>query len=204
MTTAELIPEYVQAAAIAVAGFWAYWRFFHQRSGQPATDIDLELRFLGTQGSNLVIEVAAILENKSLVRHSYDNFRLRVRYLTPHDEIKDSEDPRILHQLDFPHSIDDRFGPPSPDRPVRLFGTVDYINPRQRFQHRYPTYVPAEVTFVWVHCRFDFRQSLSRRLKDRVTRRPTKRPYTDAQRVFSVPGVSATPVGEHAGESHGV
>ena len=191
MTTAELIPEYVQAAAIVVGGLWAYWRFFHQRGGQPATDIDVDLRFLGTQGDRIVVEVAATLENRSLVRHKYRNFRVRVRSLLPKDKIVDAPG-RWLYQLEFPHSIDDRLRRSEMGESAhaeRTFGTVDYINPRQRFQHRYPTFVPAEATFIWVHCRFDFGSGLALWLRRAVSRRQP--PHVDSQKVFAVPGANA-------------
>lgn len=66
----------------------------------------------------------------------------------PSDELVDGDD-TLFHQLRFPHTIDERIA----GRP-RFFANSEYINPRQRFQHRYETFVPCEATFVRVHCRF--------------------------------------------------
>ena len=73
----KVLPQYVQALAVVTAGGWAYWKFIYQRQKDPASDIDLDLRFVGIQDQKWIIEVTAVLENKSLVQHRYENFTLR-------------------------------------------------------------------------------------------------------------------------------
>jgi hypothetical protein len=182
MKTAELIPDYIQAIAILAAGLWAYWTFFKQRGHEPATDIEVEAAFPGRQDGQVLLEVTVVLESKGLVRHPYDDIRLRVRYLMPGDSIRDSGE-RTRYQLVFRHNIDARIRGAR-----RTFGNAEYINPRQRFRHRYETFLPEGATFVLVHCGFDLPQSKWRAKVRRLLRRePPKAVSVDAQRVFRVP-----------------
>jgi hypothetical protein len=164
----SLLPSYIQATAIIIAGGWAYWRFFYQRANEPATDIDIDLRFVGVQVDKWVIEVTSFLKNQSLVRVEYEDFQVSIRYLLPDDKIQDGSD-KVFYQVDCPRSINSRL-----EKGVtRKFGNVDYINPRQEFRHRYITHVPAAATFVWVQCRFWFKN----RKKEKI----------NSQRIFRVP-----------------
>src|SRR2546430_2185777 len=49
MKWVEILPEYIKAAALVVGAGWAYWKFIYQRQREPATDIDIDLRFVGVQ-----------------------------------------------------------------------------------------------------------------------------------------------------------
>ena len=163
----ELLPQYVQALAIIAGGLWAYWQFVYQRKKEPATDIAIDLRFVGQQDHAWIIEVTCVLVNKSLVRHTYRDFQVTVRYLTAADKIVDgSKD--IQHQLHVPTTIDKRLESSTAvkhenGKTRRFFAGVaalekneNYINPGQQFHHRYVTWVPEEATFVWVQCKFSF------------------------------------------------
>lgn len=190
MNWVEIVPGYVTAVAVLVGGVWTYIRFFHERSDEPATDIDVNARFVGVQDGQCLVEVEATLVNRSLVRHYYHDFRMNMRYLTPDDRIVDGGD-RLAYQVHFPHSIDKRVGD------VRYFPNAKYINPRQTFHQRYETFVPAEATFIRVHCGFTFDETT---LVLRVRRffgrdqgpKATKNSGTrgeikiDSQRVFAV------------------
>lgn len=164
----KVVPAYLQAFSVIVAGGWAYRKFIYQRQQEPATDIDVDVRFVGIQAGQWIIEVTSTLENKSLVRNTYRDFYVGVRYLLPDDPIEDGAG-KINYQLHCPNSINDRIS-----KDLRRFGNAEYINPKQAFRHRYITFVPAEATFVWVHCKFTFN----------IKRREL---ITDAQKIFLVP-----------------
>ncbi|MGH9931589.1 MAG: hypothetical protein ACREA9_20470 [Pyrinomonadaceae bacterium] len=173
----ELLPEYVKAFALIVGAAWAYWKFIYQRQREPATDIDVDLKFVGVQKEKWIIEVTCFLENKSLVRHTYRDFQVKIRYLEHTDEITDGSK-EIYYQLQAEKKIDARI-----EKAKRFFAGVDdsktnqnYINPRQQFRHRYITWIPRSATFVWVKCEFDF--GVGRRGK------PQK---MNTQRIFRVP-----------------
>jgi hypothetical protein len=186
-TFLELLPQYIQALAIVAAGLWAYWQFIYQRKKEPATDIDVDLRFVGQQDKAWIIEVTCVLVNKSLVRHTYRNFRVTVRYLTAADKIVDgSKD--IEHQLRVPMTIDKRLDSREDRKTRRFFAGVadaeeneNYINPGQQFHQRYVTWVPDDATFVWVQCKFSY---------DVGRATPQK---TNTQKIFRVPTSPTNP-----------
>ena len=161
-----LLPSYIQALAIVVAGVWAYWKFIYQRQQDPATDIDIDLQFVGVQDEQWVIEVTTVLENKSLVRHSYEDFQVSIRYLEDKDNIEDG-DKNISYQLKCTKSINGRI-----NGEKRLFANVHYINPKQVFKHRYITFIPISASFVWVQCRFFFGKKKNKMNSQKIFRVP--------------------------------
>jgi hypothetical protein len=176
MKWVDIIPEYIKTLALVVGAGWAYWKFIYQRQREPATDIDIDVKFVGVQKEKWVIEITCVLENKSLVRHTYRDFQVTVRYLERTDEITDGPS-EIYYQLDAPTTIDHRI-----NKAKRFFAGVDlsngnqnYMNPKQQFRHRYVTWIPSSASFVWVQCKFDF--SVGGRRKQKM----------NSQRVFRVP-----------------
>ena len=177
----ELIPEYLTVIAIYVGGIWAYLKFVRRRESEPATNLDLDVLFAGCQDEKWLIEVTAVLENKSLVRQTYKDFRLRIRYLLPGDKVIDGDDERLHQQLIFPHTTTvlkdqdgkkvERFFVGEADRDKR----ENYINPNQIFLQRYITSIPVNATFIWVKADFIFDQRSSEDVR------------TSSQRLFKVP-----------------
>lgn len=194
MNWVELLPDYITAIAIVVGGTWAYTRYLHERSDEPATDIDVDVTFVGVQHDACLVEVDVTLENKSLMRHYYHDFRMDMRYLLPSDPIVDG-DARLAYQVCFFHSIDERLE----GGVKRYFPNAEYINPRQAFHQRYVTFVPANASFIRVHCVFTFDETLALRVRQTWTRRKRRGTKTeeknsgkhqairvDTQRVFAV------------------
>src|SRR4051812_39175641 len=133
-----ILPDYIGVALLLIGGLWVYFTFLHQRQGEPATDIDVDLDFVGIQADQHIVQVTAALENRSFVRHRYKDFILTIRYLTREDGVVDG-DALINYQLNCPRTIDSRIGGEK-----RYFANTNYINPRQLFRHRYVTYLPHD------------------------------------------------------------
>jgi hypothetical protein len=147
-------------------------------ANEPATDMDIDVRFIGKQDGKWIIEITVNLENKSQVRLKYENFEIRARYLLPEDTVDDGGH-KIHHQLNFPRNIDERLCGEK-----RFFSNAEYINPKQNFKHRYITWIPGEATFLWVQTKFFFDLKV--------------REKCDGQRIFRVPqsetsGVASLP-----------
>jgi len=176
---AAVLPDYIGIALLAIGGLWAYRKFLHQRQGEPATDIDVDLEFVGTQADAHIVQVTASLENRSLVRHRYRGFTVTIRYLTVEDGVTDG-DAQIGYQLHCPRTIDSRI-----EGHERHFANASYINPRQRFRHRYITYLPAEATYAWVQCRFTYVFTGIRAWWGR--QRDAGPVVTNSQRIYRVP-----------------
>ena len=62
----KVLPTYLQAIAVIAGGVWGYRKFIHQRANEPATDIDIDLKFVGIQDDEWIIEITSFLSNKSL------------------------------------------------------------------------------------------------------------------------------------------
>ena len=210
MKWAELIPEYVKALALIVGAAWAYWKFIYQRQKEPATDIDVALEFVGVQSEKWIIEVTCFLENRSLVRHTYRNFQVKIRYLEAMDEIIDGPE-KIYYQLQVKKKIDARINPRPGEQEIddrinqqpgeketddriekakRFFAGVDdpknkqnYINPKQQFRHRYITWIPVSATFVWVKCEFEYDLDVDGLPKKMNTQRIYRVPHPSEKRT---------------------
>jgi hypothetical protein len=171
-TFASALESFTTVAAIIGGGWWAYWKFVIQRGNEPATDIEVDVAFIGAQDDKLVVQITSTLNNKSLVRLQYDDFQVSARYLLPDDAVREGGE-RLAFQLLFPRTIDERI-----DGAKRYFSNVNYINPKQEFRHRYITYIPVDATFLWVQCKFFFR------LKRRIEK-------TNTQKIFPVPRLAS-------------
>jgi len=187
MTTIEilkLLPEYLKVVALVIGGLWVYWKFIRQRENEPAADIDIDVKFVGIQDNQWIIEATSFVENKSPVKHKYTNFQVTIRYLLPDDKIEDSSKNNVNFQLDCRRTIDDRI-----NRKKRFFDNVDYINPRQAFKHRYITFLPKEASFVWVQCKFYFGKNkfTQEQLQKMDNEEIKKLKKMSSQKIFRVP-----------------
>src|SRR5258708_21614932 len=75
-------------AALDLGGWWTYLRFFKFRKGKPKIDLTLDVVFIQRQGSQWIITVEALLENKSKVQHKFEDFTFEISYTLPSDELK--------------------------------------------------------------------------------------------------------------------
>ena len=164
----SVLPAYIQSVGLIVGGWWAYRKFIRRREDEPATDIDVEVKFIGKQDAKWIIEITSFLKNQSLVRVEYEKFEVRIRYLMMGDKVEDGGE-KIKYQLNFPRTIDERISGGK-----RFFENADYLNPKQEFRHRYITAIPVDATFVWAQCKLDLK----------LRPKPVK---INAQRIFRVP-----------------
>jgi hypothetical protein len=75
-------------AVLIVGGFWTWQRFFKFRKGKPKIDLTLNVVFIRRQGFQWITTVEALLENKSKVRHKFEDFTFEICYTLPSDELK--------------------------------------------------------------------------------------------------------------------
>src|SRR5260370_29701614 len=106
-TVASTLESFVKVAAIIIGAGWAYWKFVRQRANEPATDMDLDVKFVGKQDGKWIVEITVVLGNRSQVRLKYDDFQITARYLLRGDKVEDGGHD-IHHQLNFPRTIDER------------------------------------------------------------------------------------------------
>jgi hypothetical protein len=126
------------------------WWFLYRRVLEPSSELELGASLVGRQADQLLLEVTALLTNKSSVRQRYRDFQVSVRYLLPTNEIADGPE-NLGYQLHVPNSIDQRIGK------KRFVGYAEYIDAGITFRHSYITFVPADATYLWVHAKLEFR-----------------------------------------------
>jgi hypothetical protein len=144
----EIFSSLVQSIGLVLAAGWAYWKFVLQREAEPATDIDVDLAFIGTQMQQWIVQVTATLANKSQVRLEYKDFQVTLRYLLTDESVEDGDE-KVGYQLKCNHTIDERIA-----KNKRFFANSLFINPKQEFRHRYVTFLPDKASFVWVQCKY--------------------------------------------------
>jgi hypothetical protein len=61
MNTSALsdIAKVIESLAVVVGGGWAYWQFVVRRESEPATDLDVDLSFVGVQNGQWIVQVCA-------------------------------------------------------------------------------------------------------------------------------------------------
>jgi len=141
--------------------------------------------------------IVSRLGDRSLVRHTYRNFQVKIRYLEAMDEIIDGPE-KIYYQLQVKKKIDARINPRPGEKETddriekakRFFAGVDdpknkqnYINPKQQFRHRYITWIPVSATFVWVKCEFEYDLDVDGRPKKMNTQRIYRVPHPSEKRT---------------------
>jgi hypothetical protein len=89
--------------ALAIGGYWAYWRFIRQREGRPHVQFSADIVFIRKQGEWWIVEFVAWVENKGKVQHLIKDFYFDVRALLVEDAVEVSDDFR--GQVFFPHRI---------------------------------------------------------------------------------------------------
>jgi hypothetical protein len=84
---AETAGSIATTAALIIGGIWAYRNFFQFREGEPKIDLSIEVDFIRKHGARWIVEVEALLENKSKVRHEFRDFAFKVCYALQSDEL---------------------------------------------------------------------------------------------------------------------
>jgi hypothetical protein len=100
---AGAIESLMTILALAIGGYWAYWRFIRQREGRPHVQFSADIVFIRKQGDWWIVEFVAWLENKGKVQHLIKDFHFDVHALFADDPVEVSADFR--GQVFFPHEI---------------------------------------------------------------------------------------------------
>jgi len=145
----SIIQASINVVALIFAGAWAYAR----RVREPRAEFKIDLDFVGKQDKYWLVEASAYIENKGLVRYSIQDMRIRLRYLTKDDQVRDGGED-IRHQIFFPNSIDVAGF-------KRIVEKQTYVNPNLQYRYSYITRVPEEATFVLVHCKLKYWKTFS-------------------------------------------
>ncbi|EFK95998.1 hypothetical protein LDC_1982 [sediment metagenome] len=145
----EGFADFATGIAVLVGGGWAFWKYGLQREAHPKIQFDIDLNVLGKQGDSLLVEVAATITNKGLVRVNIRRFRLDLLYLSR--DAKAFSDPiRFNGQVQFQPIFKDRYWFPE----AKWQGT--FIDPGVCQSYAYISSAPADARFLHVWSRFQY------------------------------------------------
>ena len=144
----DIVSNVVTAIGVLVGGGWALWKFGIQREAHAKIEFDLDLKVLGRQDKQFLVEIAAIVHNKGLVRHWLQDFRFDLLYLPKSAEIQ-CGDARINEQVLFQPLFKKRYWIP-PD------WISSFIDPGVRQRYTYISSVPDDASYILVFAIFKY------------------------------------------------
>jgi hypothetical protein len=163
---AGAIQSLVTVLALAIGGYWAYWRFIRQREGRPNVEFSADIVFIRKQGEWWIVELFAWLENKGKARHLIKDFYFDVRALYA-DDLVIVDDERFRGQVYFPNEVAAGWWMPEEKNET-------FIDPGVKTHYSYIARVPERATLLLMHTWFNY--------SDETV-------FTSTEKIVSVPSV---------------
>jgi hypothetical protein len=145
-TLSDTLSNFATALAVLVGGLWALWKFGIRREAHGKIEFDLELQVLGQQGGLLLLEIAAVVTNKGLVRHELKEFDFELLYL-PKGAPIERGDADINKQVRFRCLFDQQ---------PWVSWEDTFVDPNVRQRYAYLAPAPADARFLLVRSRFKY------------------------------------------------
>lgn len=123
-------------------------RRLEQREHAERIDFTVEVRFVSVQGEDWLVEVAAMLDNRGLVRHTTSELTFELRCIYPEDELSIGG-ADINGQIRIPHVLATGSWLPST-------WAATLIEPGLTTRYSYVTRVPRRATAVLLHGAFRY------------------------------------------------
>lgn len=141
-----IIESILTSLAILIGGGWAFYRFILNREGSPKIEFNLDLRVLGRENGNILLEVISIIENKGRVRHRVRDFTFSLLILKKEQKIEKGDE-RINNQLLLEKGDKISWFPKK-----KWFST--YVDPGVTQHYTHLTYVSEEVKYISIYSRY--------------------------------------------------
>lgn len=141
-TLATIIIDLIEILLAIIAAFFAYYTFFREGKHKQRVEFDLEINDLGIHGTNRIIEIVAIVENKGLVEHTISELTLTARGIDKSDQLKNMDSHE--YRLAFKHKL----------AMTQIVPEDDYFFIRPKVTQRFPMVIkiPISITHVIVRC----------------------------------------------------
>ena len=159
------VQSIVTSIALGVGGGWTLWRFVLQRENVARLENDLEFRLIGPQEGRLLIEIAAVIENKGKVRHWVKDFYFNLYCLRANDPLIENTE-HFNGQPRFGERLQNKRGWFPAD------WVQSFIEPGVKQRYTFTTSIPADATSVLLYSEFRYSDS--------------ERGFHTSQRVFAV------------------
>ena len=175
-TIAQIILAIATAFALLSGGIWGIIKSIERRERHPRIEFNIELDFIGIQGSSWLAEVTAFVRNKGFVRHKTRKFELTVRYIEENDPLNWGGD-KINYQVMIPKLVDipkvykDKGVTKRSFIPSKYAGGT-YVEPGVLQRYTYHVKIPSTASFVLINSGFEY---------------PNQRRRATQSRLFAVP-----------------
>ncbi len=142
----QIIQAVFTLSAAVIAGAWAIAKVLRRHEHRARIEFSVDISFVGIQGTDWLIEVVALVDNKGLVRHTIENFSFHLRTIQSSDELAEGG-PKINNQVSIPFLLKEGSWIP------KNWGDT-FIDPGIRTRYSYVSTVPLGTSFVLLHGRF--------------------------------------------------
>ena len=130
-----------------IGAIWVYMKYIRQQEKYPHIGFTADINFVGKQQGFWIVELIAFIENKGKVQHKINDFAFDLNALYPEDNIDLSQE--WGGQVNFPHLVTKGSFLP---RRLSFF----FIDPGVKAKYSYITRVPQKVSFLILHCWFQY------------------------------------------------
>ena len=152
----EIIYNIAAAIAILIGGGWTFWKFVIQREKFPKPQFDLDLKVIGKQNKKYIIELSALLTNKSAVRLIIPKFYFSLFILEADEEI-DLGDDRINESVKFKKVIDQKLWLSY----LKNANEYTFVDSGSEQRYSFVTSLPDSATFALLQSRFEYKERAS-------------------------------------------
>jgi len=141
------IIEITKISLLILAAIFTYFRFFREGTHKQRIEFDIDLRDLGCNNKDRIIEIGVIAENKGNVEHRFKQISLRIRGIKKDSQLQELEN--YKPRLSFPLKL----------HTAKLVSEIDeYYFVRPKVKQRFPMTVriPVEISHLLVQAEFNY------------------------------------------------
>ena len=142
---AEVVQSILTSSSILIGGSWAFYRFILQQERFPNINFTTDIMVIGQQGTFLIVELIATIENKGKAQHKMSEIGFDLNAMFEGDPIESKEE--WGGQIDFPHRL--IFGSYLPKHQKYFF-----VDPGTTAKYSYLTKVPLFTSYLILHSNF--------------------------------------------------
>ena len=154
----DAIQAITTSLAIIIGGIWTYFRFIRHRESCSKVSFDVDVRYIKKINKAWIVELIALIENKSLVRHKIvtSDFTFSLRYLTGEDQLLNEQiGKKETKQLEFPHELELVKDKEKPQWMATEHGYT-FIDPGVKQKYSHVVIIPLEARIILLYGRFRF------------------------------------------------
>lgn len=159
----DIIQSVLTSLGIIAAGLWAFYLYRRNRENHPHIEFTVDILFHSKIGDYWVIELLAYVENKGKVRHTLQDLKFDVFYITPQDTLKSSA--KYGNQVEFPHKLLEESFLPARSK-------YFFIEPGVKAKYSYITKVPAKANMIIFHTWFKYNNKTESHTAEKTAKVP--------------------------------